>query len=68
MTTQTITMKRDGRGYKSSDGKWFIRHEGTATWWYAVELDAEGWTIEDTKQYFRSYNEAKQYIINEGNN
>jgi hypothetical protein len=63
--TQLIRMKRvkGEHGYKSSDGKWFIRHEGTATYWYACELDEQGHTDEYTKQYFRSYQEAKEYVL-----
>jgi hypothetical protein len=65
MKTKPITMMRmkDHYGYISSDGKWFIRHEGTATYWYACELDEQGYTEEHTKQYFRSYQQAKQYVL-----
>lgn len=61
-----ITMKRiNGFSYKSSDGKWLICHEGSRTWWYACELDADGFTDEYTKQYFRSYKEAKTYVMDQ---
>lgn len=66
-TNTKIKFKRNpnGRGYVTADNTWFIRTEGTATWWYAVQLDEQGWTIEDTKQYFRSYQEAKNYVTRE---
>jgi hypothetical protein len=65
MNSKAITMKRTKgqSGYISSDGKWFIRHEGTVTYWYACELDENGYTEEHTKQYFRSYQQAKQYVL-----
>ena len=63
MNKTTITIKRINGFYTSSDGKWFICHEGSATWWYACELDEKGNTEEETKQYFRSYQQAKTYVL-----
>ena len=60
-----MKFKRNGRFYTSTDGKWLISTEGRGTWWYAVELDENGYTDEYTKQYFRSYNEAKSYVNGE---
>lgn len=51
-----------GRGYVSTDMNWMIHPEGTATWWYAVELGADTYPIEETKQYFRSYSQCKDHV------
>jgi hypothetical protein len=56
-------MKRIDGWYISSDAKWLICHEGTATWWFACEADDQGYPEENTKQYFRTYQAAKTYVL-----
>jgi hypothetical protein len=64
MTTTTRKYKRNphGQGYESVDGKWLIQSEGTATYWYAVQLGEDTYPIDETKSYWRSYQECKNYI------
>ena len=64
MNKTTFTTKAWG-GYISNCGTWFVRNEGTRTWWYAVEVDSNGNSDESTKQYFRSRKEAETYAKTE---
>jgi hypothetical protein len=61
-TTRKYIRNPFGTGHQSKDGKWLIKNEGTRTYWYAVRLDDEFYPIEETKSYWRSVEECKNYI------
>ncbi len=51
-----------GSGYQSDDGKWLIQTEGTPTYWYAVQLGEDSYPIDETKSYWRSVQQCKDFI------
>ena len=64
MKTATLKYIRNpyGTGHQSKDGKWLIKNEGTKTFWYAVQLGDDTYPIEETKSYWRSVQQCKDYI------
>jgi hypothetical protein len=64
MATATLKYKRNpfGRGYVTTDMSWMIHPEGTVTHWYAVQLGADTYPIDETKSYWRSVQQCKDYI------
>lgn len=52
-----------GIGYISADKKWLIQTEGTPTFWFVAELGPDTYPIEETKSYWRSYKQCKDYIL-----
>ena len=51
-----------GIGYITTDQKWLIQTEGTPTFWLVAQLGPDTYPIEETKSYWRSYKQCKDYI------